>query len=164
VEPIRTVRLKLEPLRVDHADELAPALDDGRLHAFIGGRPASVDELRDRYARQVVGQSTDGTYGWFNWIVRLRETGTAVGTVQATLSKEHGLTTADIAWIVAVPYQGRGYAGEAAAAMTTWLQHNGADILVAHIDPDHGASIGVARHLGLRPSDIMVDGETRWTS
>jgi hypothetical protein len=34
----RTERLDLEPLTVAHAAELAPLLDDIRLHEFTGGR------------------------------------------------------------------------------------------------------------------------------
>ncbi len=43
-------RLQLEPLGPEHADELAPLLDDVALHTFIGGEPATRDALRDRSA------------------------------------------------------------------------------------------------------------------
>jgi hypothetical protein len=49
---IETARLSLEPLRADHAAEMAPLLDDDVLHRYIGGRPATRSELRDRYRRQ----------------------------------------------------------------------------------------------------------------
>ncbi len=39
-ERLESKRLILEPLRVEHADELAPVLDDLKLHRFIGGAPA----------------------------------------------------------------------------------------------------------------------------
>src|SRR3954462_1155418 len=113
---LRTERLLLEPLRVEHADEMAPALHDVSLHAFIGGRPATRDELRARYAAQVVGQSPDGEQGWFNWILRHRSTGVPIGTVQATLVREGRGTVAELAWVLAVAHQRRGYAREAAAA------------------------------------------------
>ena len=32
----------------------------------------------------------------------------------------------------------------------------------AHIHPGHEASMGVARHVGLRPTDIIEGGERRW--
>jgi hypothetical protein len=50
-------RLVLEPLRLEHADEMAPLLDDSRLHTLTGGRPATLDELRETYAQQVAGRS-----------------------------------------------------------------------------------------------------------
>ncbi len=36
-QPFATRRLLLEPLRPDHADKMAPLLDDVALHTFIGG-------------------------------------------------------------------------------------------------------------------------------
>ena len=39
--PLTTRRLMLEPLRPDHARELAPVLADPALHAFTGGEPAA---------------------------------------------------------------------------------------------------------------------------
>ena len=39
VDRLESERLVLEPLRVEHAEELAPLLDDPRLHEFIGGDP-----------------------------------------------------------------------------------------------------------------------------
>ncbi|MHB1886743.1 MAG: GNAT family N-acetyltransferase, partial [Acidimicrobiales bacterium] len=58
---LRSRRLRLEPLRVEHAEEMAPLLDDPQLYRFTGGRPATVSELRDSYCRQVVGRSPDGS-------------------------------------------------------------------------------------------------------
>lgn len=159
---VGTDRLTLEPLRVEHAEEMAPLLDDDRLHTFVGGRPPTVQELRARYARQVVGRSGDGTQGWCNWVMRVRATGAAVGTVQATLTRRSGQLHADIAWVTATHYQGRGYAREAATAMLSWLRRSGVQVVHAYIHPGHDASTAVARSLGLRPTDVVVDGETRW--
>ena len=66
-------RILLEPLRTDHADEMAALLDDPALYAYIGGGPASVSELRARYARQVAGPGPDGGEVWLNWVVRRRD-------------------------------------------------------------------------------------------
>ena len=157
-------RLVLEPLRVTHADEMAAVLDDAALHTFTGGEPATPEQLRSRYARQVVGHSADGSEQWLNWIARDRATGAAVGYVQATVTEHEGQRSADVAWVVGVPHQGRGYAGEAAQLMADWLRREGVDVITAHVHPDHPASNAVARRLGLRPTDAMVDGEVRWTS
>lgn len=161
---IETERLILEPLRADHAVQMAPVLDDERLHTFIGGEPATVDQLRSRYAVQSLGHSPDGSEGWLNWVLRSRSTGSPVGTVQATLTRDGDRTVGEVAWVVAVDEQGNGYAVEAATAMAGWLRRHGADPLIAHVNPDHGASIGVAKRLGMRPTTEMVDGETRWTT
>ena len=156
---MRTERLDLEPLRVEHAAEAASTFDDARLHTFTGGDPATEDELRERYARQVVGHSPDGGETWLNWMLRRRDTGELVGTVQATVAE----ATADLAWVVAVPHQGRGYAREAALAVRASLAEAGVTRFVADIHPEHAASARVARTLGLTPTDTLVDGEIRWT-
>jgi RimJ/RimL family protein N-acetyltransferase len=161
-EPIHTARLTLEPLRPDHADEMAAVLGDESLHTFIGGRPATVDELRARYAAQAVGRSPDGGQGWLNWVVRRRDTGAAVGTVQATLTAGPAGTLAELAWVIGVGHQGRGYAREAAAGAVGWLTGRGVRRFVAHVHPEHSASAGVAESVGLRPTDVLVDGEVRW--
>jgi RimJ/RimL family protein N-acetyltransferase len=155
---LRTARLHLEPLAVSHAAEAARAFADARLHAFTGGAPADEEALRDRYTRQVAGHSPDGTQTWLNWMLRRRDTAELVGTVQATVSGE----TAELAWVVAVPHQGHGFAVEAAQAMAGWLRGSGVRRFVAHIHPDHAASAGVARALGLAPTGTVVDGEVRW--
>src|SRR3546814_11405891 len=48
VEVVETARLRLEPLRVEHAEEMAPLLHDQSLHEFIGGHPATRVELQRR--------------------------------------------------------------------------------------------------------------------
>ena len=40
---LTTARMVLEPLRVEHATELAAVLDDPRLHEFTGGEPPTLD-------------------------------------------------------------------------------------------------------------------------
>jgi hypothetical protein len=54
-EAIRTDRLTLLPLRAGHAGEMAAALADPDLHAFIGGAPLSPRDLRARYECLVAG-------------------------------------------------------------------------------------------------------------
>lgn len=162
--PIETARLQLEPLRIEHAEELAATLEDPRLHAFIGGRPATVDELRARYARQVVGHSADDGEGWLNWVVRRSDTGEVAGTVQATVRRTRSQVSADVAWVVAMPHQGQGIASEAAGAMVVSLRDQGVSEIAALIHPDHTASSRVARRLGLRATEDLVDGEIRWVS
>jgi len=152
----------LEPLRPEHARELAPVLDDDALHAFTGGEPASEAELRARYARQAEGQSPDGAQGWLNWVARDRATRAPVGTVQATISDADGRRSAELAWVVATTRQGEGLATEAAGAAMDWLREHGVTRFVAHIHPDHAASAAVARRLALVATEERHEGEVRW--
>ena len=154
-------RLVLEPLRAEHADEMAPVLADPQLHTFIGGEPATPDQLRTRYSHQAVGHSTDNTQLWFNWILR-REDEQAVGTVQATVTESPRGLSAEVAWVIGSAFQRRGYAREAAQAMVAWLREHGVGEVTAHIHPEHEASAAVARAIGLTPTETVVDGEVRW--
>lgn len=155
-------RLDLEPLRIDHAEEMAVVLDDAALHTFTGGRPQSPSELRAQYERQVVGHSPDGSQRWLNWVIRRRDDGRAVGTLQATITHESDRLVAEVAWAVAVAFQHRGYAREGAQVLVTWLREQAVTIIRAHVHPDHLASQGVAQAIGMSPTEIMVDGENRW--
>ena len=156
-----TERLELEPLRLDHAPELAALLDDPELYRFTGGRPETLSEVTARLRRQVPGASPDGRQGWLNWVLRLRTAErAAVGTVQATLVGPE----AELAWVVGTAHQGEGYAGEAAIAVRDWLRAQGIETLIAHIHPAHAASAGVARRLGLIPTSARQNGEVRWAS
>ena len=159
-QALTTPRLVLEPLRPDHARELAPVLDDPALHEFIGGEPAGEAELRERFSLQAAGQSPDGTQGWLNWVARDRATHAPLGTVQATISDAG--RSAELAWVIATSRQGEGLATEAARAAMDWLRDQGVTRFVAHVHPDHAASAAVARHLGLVATDVRHEGEVRW--
>lgn len=141
---------------------MALLLRDVRLYEFIGGAPEDEAGLSDRYRRQVVGQSPDGSQRWFNWIIRRRGDARAVGTVQATVVHEGGRLLARLAWLVGTAYQGEGYARESAEAMACWLRQQGVASFVAYVHPDHGASGAVARGVGLAPTAATVDGEICW--
>jgi RimJ/RimL family protein N-acetyltransferase len=157
-----TERLRLEPLTESHAAELAPLLADPALHEFIGGAPLPESALTERYARLQARRSPDGAQAWGNWLLRVRETGRAVGTVQATLpTAGPDAGPAEVAWVVARVAQGRGYATEAASSLVRRLGEAGWTV-VAHVHPDHVASQRVARAAGLSPTEQVVDGEVRW--
>ncbi|MFJ4711981.1 GNAT family N-acetyltransferase [Streptomyces sp. NPDC088785] len=158
-EPIRTRRLTLVPLAVEHAGEMAGVLADPALYTFTGGGPPAPAELRARYARQVAGAPDAGTE-WHNWVLREEASGRLTGYVQATVAAG----AADVAWVVGTAAQGRGLAREAALGMARWLAARGTPDLVARIHPGHHASARVARALGLTPSgEVDADGEDVWT-
>jgi RimJ/RimL family protein N-acetyltransferase len=160
---IATRRLALVPLRVEDADELVTVLADESLHEFVGGRPDTLEELRDRYSRFVAGSSSaDET--WLNWIVRRAADGQPLGIVQATLSIHAGQRRAHVAWVTGTDWQGQGFASEAAQALVSWLRDIGIETVIAHIHPDHRASQIVAERVGLVPTGERVDGEQVWRS
>ena len=136
-------------------------LADPALHEFTGGQPATLDELRRRYAAWVSGSGSADEL-WLNWIVRRGTDGAAVGTVQATILTLDTGVEALVAWIIGTPWQRQGHAGEAAAGLVSWLVGQGIESVVAHVHADHQASAAVASRVGLRPTDAVVDEEVVW--
>lgn len=159
-QQITTPRTLLAPITIEDADEMAGVLAGRELYAFIGGQPPSLEQLRARYAKLVVGHSDDGLQDWYNWVVRTQADGRAVGTIQATVMSE-GIR-AEVAWIIGLPWQGQGYASEAAQAVVHWLTEGGIGYVTAHVHPEHAASAAVAREAGLSATDAIYDGERRW--
>ena len=136
-------------------------LADPALYVYTGGEPPGLEELQARYARQARGRSPDGSELWFNWIARTRESRTAVGYVQVTLTPAKGV--ADMAWVIGTEHQRRGYAREAAAAVVEWLASSlRVGRITAHIGDANLASQGVARGLGFTPSDDIEEDERVW--
>ncbi|WP_306319845.1 MULTISPECIES: GNAT family N-acetyltransferase [unclassified Streptomyces] len=159
LEENRAARIRLLPLRVEHAEEMVDVLADPSLHTFIGGTPDTVEELRARYRRMVAGSPEPGVR-WLNWVVQLRAEARLVGAVQATVTGD----IAEVAWVVGARWQGRGIATEAARELVAWLKGQGIGQFVAHIHPEHHASAVVATACGLTPTDEWHDGEVTWRS
>jgi RimJ/RimL family protein N-acetyltransferase len=157
---IETERLELRPLAEDDGDEMVGVLADPALYAFTGGEPPSLDDLRARFARLLVGRSPDGTEDWRNWTLRLIPDGEAIGTVQAAISDEG--RTAIVAWVIGTPWRGNGYATEAARGLIAWLIQRGVATIEARIHSEHTASACVAANAGLARTDERVAEEEVW--
>ncbi|SDP97217.1 GNAT family N-acetyltransferase [Lentzea jiangxiensis] len=154
---ISTARLDLIPLRVEHAAEMAEVLADLALHTFTGGAPLTPEALSARYERLTAGSPDPGTR-WLNWVIALRDEDRLTGTVQAAIT-DH---VAEVAWVVGIPWQGRGIAREAAQGLVTRLRTRPVHTVIAHVHPDHHASAAVAASVGLTPTSEVHDGEVRW--
>ncbi len=157
---ILATRLWLVPLAVTDAAEMVGPLADPDLYRITGGTPPTLADLERRYRAQVAGRSPDGTETWRNWIVRLIEGEVTIGFVQATLTDAGH--TAEVAWVIGVPWQGHGYATEAARALVAHLVADGVETITAHVHPDHVASERVAAASGLIATDEIEDGERAW--
>jgi RimJ/RimL family protein N-acetyltransferase len=137
---------------------MVTVLADPELYGFSGGEPPTLTMLESRYTSQVDGSGHPGE-DWCNWIVRLDDA--SIGFVQATTTE----AGAELAWVIGVPWQGHGYATEAAMAMRDWLVSIGVDRFSARIHPHHAASAAVAQRLELRPTGVLdEDGESIWAS
>jgi RimJ/RimL family protein N-acetyltransferase len=160
-EDITTSHLILTGLTPADAEQMADVLADQQLYEYIGGAPPDVSELRNRYQQQAGGSGNPDEI-WLNWIVRLRGTRQPVGTVQATMISKAAVWSAWVAWVIGAPWQGLGYASEAAAALVSWLRGQGVAIVNAAIHPAHQASQRVARAAGLKLTSDEVEGEQVW--
>jgi RimJ/RimL family protein N-acetyltransferase len=156
---ILTPRLELIPLGREHAEDLFTVLSDRTLYEYTGGAPpASVADLRDRYAGLESRHSPDRAELWLNWALSEAATGTSVGWLQATVNARY----ADLAWLVGTPWQRRGYATEAVRALVIWLRGAGVSVVRANVHPLHTASQRVAANAGLLRTSETIDGEDVW--
>jgi RimJ/RimL family protein N-acetyltransferase len=155
-----TQRLELVPLTADDAIDLFPVLHDPALGRWTCDEPpADVHALRTTCEMWSSRRSFDGGELWLNWVARRREDDRAIGHLQATVGEEG---TA-VAWVIATPFQGQGFATEAARALIDWLL---ADLrvspIVASIHPGNVASQTVARRIDMRPTERLDGGEVIW--
>lgn len=159
IEQLVTARLFLEPLRELHADEMVSVLSPTVLYDFTGGSPPGRAQLAARYRTQCAGSPAPSEQ-WFNWIVRTADTDEAIGFVQATVTEQR----ADVAWLIGVDHQSRGFAAEAATAMVDWLIAQGIERVDARIHPGHLASQRVAAAIGLScTGQVDEDEEVIWS-
>ena len=103
--PLETARLRLEPIRADHADGMFDGLCDPSLYAYQTDEPPrDLPSLRERYARLAAGHSDDELAHWLNWILVRRDDAAAAGYVQATVWKNR--SSAEIGYLVLPAQQG----------------------------------------------------------
>ena len=153
-----TARLRLVPQTAAHAKALFAILCDAELHRYTGNNPpVSEVLLRQWFSRLEARQSPDGKEAWLNWVVMV-EGSIAIGYVQATVTDNRCY----VAWVIGTDWQCKGYATEAILEINHWLSSNGINPILACIHPDNVASQGVARNVGMRITQEVIDGEQLW--
>jgi RimJ/RimL family protein N-acetyltransferase len=158
---VHTPRLVLEPLAEHHADVMFGVLSDPTIYEHLDYEaPPSLEHLRGVYRKLAVGHSPDGEEGWLNWIVMHPQRG-PIGVVQSTvLQQQH---TAWVAYVLAQPHRGFGFAREAAAAMVDHLIGAlGVTMLLAMIEDANEPSRQLLLKLGFAAAD--ADQQARWGS
>ena len=158
---LETQRLLLNPMAEGDSQALFALLKVPEIHVFTGGHPpASADDVRAKVRRRESRRSPAGDELWLNWTLRLKADRSVVGYVQAGVKDGN----ANLAWVVGVPFQRRGYASEASQRVLRWLRDDlGVREFRANIHPNHVASHRVARNIGLLKSGECTDeGEEVW--
>jgi RimJ/RimL family protein N-acetyltransferase len=142
---LRTARLRLEPQRAAHADEMFDVLSDPAIYAYENAPPKSAPALRERYVRLESRRSGDGSQLWLNWVLRVPAQG-LIGYVQATVSAGG---RASIGYELASAHWGRGYAQEAVGAMLDELARRyGVRAVFAVLKRANGRSRRLLERLG----------------
>ncbi|WP_366938084.1 GNAT family N-acetyltransferase [uncultured Actinomyces sp.] len=154
-----TKRLHLETLHENHADEMFDVLRDPSIYQYMGGRLNTAEELRQQYKRQ--SSNWDGRpVSWHTWIIREKQTSTAIGYIQATLN--HTDRKAELAWVLSPLWTGKRYSSEATRRVMKELCDGGlVTTFTCTIDQRNAPSQHLAQSLGFTMSDPEpVDSQT----
>lgn len=146
-----TPRLDLVPLDVERdAEHLHHILGDPLSDQYGWTRPArNVAETRDRL------QSALEENGGWTWVVRLRPSDEALGTIG--IFSDQGTSIRGLSWHLRRSHWGQGIMGEAAPVVVEHLlAHPGITGVEAWIDTRNVRSIGVARRAGLHEAARMA--------
>lgn len=164
MQTLRTARLELQPLSLEHADRIFDLFQDDELSTFTHrGGPITRDEFREG-VRYVAGRiSKDGLRHLLNWECIHRSTGELIGQIEVSMGVESRVS--NLAYTIKRSQWRQGYAKESCAAVidhmfTVW----GTRRVGIEMDVRNVASVRVAESLGARrvafkPKAMMLKGE-----
>ncbi len=154
---IQTARLELREMREDDAAFIAVLLNQPSFIRFIGDRGVRTEADARRYIRDGP-VSSYRVHGFGLYLVELTETQAPIGI--CGLLQRNELDDPDIGFAVAEPYQGNGYAYEAAAAVIVHSRNQpGIDRIGAITLADNAASIRLLQKLGMNYERPVTIGE-----
>lgn len=135
----------------------AVALSDAELMLAVWNDPAFIRNVVDRGIRTLAqarnaiehgSQKLFEEYGYGPYCMSLKSDGTQIGI--CGLFRRENLNDPDIGFAVLPDYCGKGYAGEAAAAVVHYARATlGIETLTAIVSPSNAPSIGLIQKLGL---------------
>lgn len=151
VPTLTTPRLTLSGHRPADLDDCAAMWADPAVYAMIGGQPRAREDVWIRLLRSI-GQWQ--AFGYGAWLARETATGRFVGEVgllEARRAIEPSIDDApENGWALAGGVHGRGFAGEALAAVLEWADARGIARTRCIIDPANQASLRLAQRQGYR--------------
>lgn len=153
---VETQRLRLRPHVLADFESVAALWAEPTIVEFIMPSPLSRSESWTRLLRYV-GHWAILPYGY--WVVEDKASGEFLGEVGfADWKREITPSIEDLpelGWIIKPSAQGQGIAAEAVRAALHWAEHHvAANQTVALIDPNHKASISLARKVGFGSPEI----------
>ena len=158
---LETLRLRLHGHTTADFPDSAALWSDPAVTRFIGGRPATAEEVWSRVLRYIGHWSALG-FGY--WAVREKDSNRFVGEVgladfKRELDPPFGAAP-EMGWALQPWAQGRGYASEAVAAVTAWSDRALGPRTVCMIAPDNAPSLRTADRCGYRPyAEAVYHGE-----
>lgn len=153
-----TARTRLRELTVNDAPFIRALLNEPAFLRFIGDRSVRTHDEASHFIETRYRQSyVDHGYGLY--VIELREDGTAVGI--CGFVRRAALTHADLGFALLSPYEGHGYASEAAAAVLTHGRNVlGLTRVLAIAQQDNARSHAVLLRIGFtRDGVITMPGE-----
>ena len=144
---LETERLRLRPVTVDDTELMLAIWNDPAFIRNVSDRGIrTVEQARD--AIESGAQKLFEDYGYGPYCMSLKSDGTMIGI--CGLFKRDNLEDPDIGFGVLPDYCGKGYAGEAAAAVVNFARNElGIAVLTAIVSPVNAPSIGLIEKLGL---------------
>jgi ribosomal-protein-alanine N-acetyltransferase len=146
--PLATPRLALVALTLADAPAIFSYSSDPQISQLVAWpRHRQISDSRSFVARSMVGYAQGGHY---EWALKRRTDEAFVGTCGfSRIDTTSGV--AEINYVLAKPYWGRGYATEAAAAVIEFgFQKLGLRSIEAAAFPENSASLRVMAKLGMR--------------
>lgn len=144
---LETERLLLRELVHDDAPFVLELLNDPGWLRFIGDR--GVRSLADARGYIDGRRAVYAEHGFGLWLVEPRRGGAPLGL--CGLVRRDGLPAADLGFAFLPAHRGRGYAGEAAAAVVDWAKEKlGRPRLLAITSPDNASSRRLLERIGFR--------------
>ena len=141
-----STRLLYEPLMRSHALELCGALTDPRVYEYIPGpNPSTLDELYADFGDRVAGPPPEWQEEkWWNYAVRERGSGRAVGRLEAMIIEGR----AEVSYLFGPAHWGRGYASEGLTWLHERLRQDGSALAFwAAVTPGNDRSVRVLQRL-----------------
>jgi len=149
------VRLRLEPVRADHADALYAGLQDPRIYEWISlVPPPSADMLRQRWPARF----RDGDVIDLAWAVLRVGDGACIGKMDAEVLAD-GVAT-NVGYAFFPPFWGRGYASEAVRAVAECLARQGVFEQHATVTSGNEASCRVLERAGFVRERVLPGHDT----
>lgn len=151
---METARCMIRETTVEDVDTFYRIYEEPSITYYMEKLFEDIEDER-QYAREYIRQ-VYGFYGYGLWSVIHKESGSVIG--RAGLSWREGFGIPELGFVIAVPYQGKGYAYEVCAAILRYgkeeLQF---DKVQALIEKENRASVNLCRKLGFCFKDIAED-------